>query len=264
MIAAKAAAATANSPEKTWFPYWRPNPTARLRLFCFPFAGGTASVFHRWARSGPWADADVLAVQYPGRETRISEPLCYRVHALVEKLGPVILPLLDRPFAFLGYSLGTYVCLELAHWLQRRGAPLPLGLMLAAGAPPHLRRSQALYTLLDEDFIAELKRYGGTPAQVLAHRELMELLLPVLRADFEMADMYRRAPEPRLALPFAVWGGQADADPSPQELEGWRALTSASFSLQLLPGGHFFLLSEGARFREGAERTLHQWAAKWT
>jgi medium-chain acyl-[acyl-carrier-protein] hydrolase len=241
-----------------WFPYWRPQPEARLRLFCFPFAGGTASVFHRWACSG-LEDVDVVAVQYPGREARIHEPGYRGVPELVQALGPIIRPLLDRPFAFLGYSLGSYVSLELAHWLQREGASAPLGLMLAAGVPPHQRQSQKLYTLRDEDFIAELERYGGTPPQVLADRELMDLILPMLRADFEMADEYRRAPEPRLSVPFSVWGGEEDTSPSPRVLAGWRDHTTASFELQVLPGGHFFLLSAGERFREGVHRTLHQW-----
>lgn len=254
-------ASLAGSPAKVWFPYWRPNPEARLRLFCFPFAGGTASGFQRWARSG-LSDVDVLAVQYPGRETRIREPMYRRVPELVQALGPIILPLLDRPFAFLGYSLGSYVSLELAHWLQHEGAPAPLGLLLAAGEPPHQRQSQKRYTLQDEDFIAELKRYGGTPPQVLEDRELMELILPVLRADFEMADEYRRAAEPLLSLPFSVWGGEEDTAPSPRALEGWRDHTTASFELQLLPGGHFFLLSAGEKLRESVHRTLHQWAAK--
>lgn len=253
-------ATTAAAALKAWFPYWRPNPEARLRLFCFPYAGGTASVFHRWARQGVGAGVDVIAVQYPGHETRLTEPLCRRVPALVDSLGPAIRPLLDRPYAFLGYSLGTYVSLELAHWLQHVGAPPPLGLMLAAASPPHLRRSQELYTLLDEEFIAELKRYGGTPAQVLAHRELMEMLLPVLRADFEMADEYRRAPEPRLPLPLSIWGGTEDADVAPTALVGWHELSTGDFTLRLLPGGHFFLLSAGDKLREDVERTLRQWA----
>jgi len=246
---------------KRWFPYWRPNPGARLRLFCFPFAGGAASAFQRWARPG-LEDVDVLAVQYPGREGRMREPAYRRVPELVQALGPLLRPLLDRPFAFLGYSLGTYVSLELAHWLQAEGAPAPLGLMLAAGPPPHQRQRRKIYTLGEEDFIVELKRYGGTPPEVFENRDLMDLLLPLLRADFEMADEYRRAPEPRLSLPFSVWGGAEDTSPLPQALEGWRDYTTASIELQVLPGGHFFLLSAGERLREGVQHTLHQWAAK--
>jgi medium-chain acyl-[acyl-carrier-protein] hydrolase len=239
---------------KTWFPHWRPKPEARLRLFCFPFAGGSASVLQRWAGLGP--SVEVLAVQYPGRETRFNEPPCRRIPTLVESLGPVVRELLDRPFAFFGYSLGTLVCLELAHWLQGVGAPAPLELMLAAGSPPHRERAKRIYTLPDADFIAELRDYGGTPPQVLAHRELMELFLPVLRADFEMADEYRRPPEPRLAMPITVWGGAEDTRPLPRLLAEWRDFTSGDFGLQILPGGHFFLFAHD-KLREGVEQRCH-------
>lgn len=260
MSTAHSGGAAAGSPTKVWFPYWRPKPEAQVRLFCFPFAGGTASVLQRWAQAG-FAEIDVLVAQYPGHETRFREPLFRSVPALVETLGPLLLPLLDRPFAFFGYSLGSYVSLELTHWLQRAGAPAPLGLMLAAGAPPHLKQHHGVYALPEEAFLAELRRYGGTPPQVLAERELMELLMPVLRADFEMADEYRRAPEPRLALPLSVWGGQEDTEPSPRALEAWRDHSTAPFALEVLPGGHFFLQTSGDRLREGVERTLRQWSA---
>jgi len=254
-------APVAGSPTKLWFPYWRPKPEARVRLFCFPFAGGSASAFQRWAQAG-LRDVDILAVQYPGRETRIREPLCRRAPELVQALGPVLRPLLDRPFAFFGYSLGTYVSLELAHWLQHEGAPAPLGLMLAAGSSPHQKQSRKRYTLGDGELLEELGKYGGTPPQVLENRELMELLLPVLRADFEMAEEYQRAVEPRLSLPFSVWGGQEDASPAPEALEGWRDYTTGPCTLQLFPGGHFFMLStSGDALKESVQRTVHQWAA---
>ena len=243
-----------------WFPYWQPNPQARLRLFCFPFAGGSASVFHRWALAGLSKEVDVLAVQYPGHETRMREPLHHRVPEVVEALGPVIRPLLDRPYAFLGYSLGCLISLELAHWLRRQGARAPLGLQLAACTPPHQRKIRGRHTLPDKDFIADFNRYGGMPAAVLEHRELMELMMPVLRADIEQVDEYHGPAEPPLSLPFALWGGQEDTDPTPQGLEGWRDFTTGSVELQQLPGGHFFILSAGDQLRKGVEQKLLQWA----
>ena len=155
--------------------------------------------------------------------------------------------------------MGTYVCLELAHWLQREGAPLPLGLMLAAGSAPHHRKRLRRHLLPEADFIAELQGYGGTPPQVFAHRELIELVLPVLRADFEMVDEYDRAPEPRLPVPLAIWGGEQDCSVPLPAIEGWRDHTTASVEIALLPGGHFFLNSAGEQLREGVERTLRQW-----
>lgn len=192
----------------------------------------------------------------------MSEPPYRSILSLVERLGPVVRTLLDRPFAFFGYSLGTYICLELAYWLQCANAPSPLGLMLAAGIPPHHKRSQSLHTLPDTDLIAELRKYGGTPAQVLEHRELMAMLMPILRADLQMAAEYRRAPEPPLALPLTAWGGSEDASVSSDALNGWRDFTSSDFALHTIPGGHFFFLSASEALQESMNRTLSQWAAK--
>jgi medium-chain acyl-[acyl-carrier-protein] hydrolase len=250
-------AGAASTPPKIWFPYWYPKPEAQLRLFCFPFAGGTASVFHRWADPGP--SVEMLSIQYPGRETRFREPPCHRLRTLVDSLGPVILPLLDRPYAFFGYSLGALLSFELARWLRRAGAPAPLGLMLAAGMPPGRPWRRITHTLSQEDFTAELHRYAGTPPEVLAHPELLEMLLPMLRADFEMVETHIVTPEPPLSVPFAVWGGAEDEQPSPQALEGWRDYTSSDFMLQLFPGGHFFLQSSSNILREALVRTMARW-----
>ncbi|MBN1204154.1 MAG: thioesterase [Myxococcaceae bacterium] len=249
----------ARAPAKAWFPYWKPKPEARLRLFCFPFAGGSASVFHRRADFGP--TVEVLVAQYPGREGRFAEPPFRRVTTLVEALAPVMLPLLDRPFAFFGYSLGTLVAFELARWLRRSGAPAPRGLLQAAGRPPTLLRKRGVHELPTEEFIEVLRRYGGTPPAVLAHRELLELLIPMLRADMEMVETYTAAEEPPLSMPIIALGGEEDAEPTPQELEGWREFTSRDFKVQLLPGGHFFLLSAGESLSDVVEPTLQHWAS---
>jgi surfactin synthase thioesterase subunit len=217
---------------------------------------------HRWADFGP--SVEVVAVQYPGRETRFHEPPVRRLTALVEALGPAILPLLDRPFAFFGYSLGTTLCLQLAYWLRHARAPAPRGLMMAAGTPPRLWKPRGVHHQPDEAIIATLREYGGAPPQVLAHDELMQLLLPMVRADFEMLDTFSAPGEEPLSVPLSVWGGTEDRQPSPQQLEAWRDYTTRDFSLQLIPGGHFFLLSAADALREAMERTLSRWASKGT
>lgn len=250
----------ARPASKTWFPYWKPKPEAQLRLFCFPFAGGTASNFQRWADFGPSIEA--IAVQYPGREMRLPEPPFRSVRALVNALGPEMLPLLDRPFVLFGYSLGALIAFEMANWLRSEGAPAPQGLMVAAASPPGRRKSRNMYLLPDKAFIQELRDYGGSPTQVLAHQELMEMLLPMLRADFEMVETYALGEVRPLSIPIAVWGGTEDRGPAPQQLEGWRDFTSQGFTSQLISGGHFFMLSAGAELREAMEKTLMDWSAE--
>ncbi|HVG59534.1 MAG TPA: alpha/beta fold hydrolase [Hyalangium sp.] len=251
---------TAGQGGKVWFPYWKPRPGAALRLFCFPFAAGSASALHRWADLGP--SIEVMAVQYPGRETRFQEPPLRSITALVEALGPAMLPLLDRPFAFFGYSLGASISLQLAYWLRRTGAPAPQGLMIGAGTPPGFWKPRGALHMSDEALIAMLREYGAAPPQVLAHEELMRLLLPMVRADFEMIDTYPVPDEEPLSVPLAVWGGTEDLQPSPQHLEAWRGYTTRDFTLQLISGGHFFLFSAAELLREAMERTLLRWSSK--
>ncbi|WP_224367779.1 thioesterase II family protein [Hyalangium versicolor] len=257
MTSAPSGTGPLDTTAKVWFPYWKPRTGARVRLFCFPFAGGSASTLHRWASLGP--HVEVVAVQYPGRETRFQEPPFNRLSVLVDALGPVMLPLLDRPFAFFGYSMGTFISLMLAYWLRRSGAPAPRGMMMAAGSPPRLWIPRGTHLLSEEELIGELRRYGSAPPQVLAHRELMQLLLPMVRADFEMLDTFVHPDEPPLSLPISVWGGTEDRKPTPESLEHWRDYTTQDFSLQLIPGGHFFIQTAGEQLRDAVEKTLLRW-----
>lgn len=168
-------------------------------------------------------------------------------------------PLVGSAVRVFGYSLGTSVCLELARWLERVRAPAPKGLLLAAGAPPSPQRSRLLYALPEAEFIDALRRFGGTPPEVLAHREFTDLLLPVLRADFEMAETYAPAALPVLSVPMAVWAGAEDSSLSPAALERWRDFSTGDFSLRMVPGGHFFLNSPDGRLLREVEGTRLPW-----
>jgi surfactin synthase thioesterase subunit len=155
--------------------------------------------------------------------------------------------------------MGSSIALMLAYWLRRSGAPAPRGLLMAAGTPPNVWTPRGTHTLPDEGVIDELRRYGAAPAQVLANQELMELMLPMVRADFEMLDTLAPPSEPPLSVPLAAWGGTEDPQPTPHELEAWREYSTQEFSLQLITGGHFFIHSAGNALLEGVERTLIRW-----
>jgi medium-chain acyl-[acyl-carrier-protein] hydrolase len=246
---------------KTWFPFARPRPDARLRLVCFPFAGGTGSFLQRWADQIP--DVEVYAAQYPGRETRFTETPFREVRTLAEALGPVVRSLADRPLVIFGYSLGTLVAVEVTRWLLRQGGPLPLGLLVAAGTPPGRRTSRPLYALSERDFIQALEDYGGTPPQVLAHKDLMEMLIPMLRADFEMVDTYKLTDASPLPLPVHAFSGERDPHALPPVMQGWKDFTSTpDFSLQVFPGEHFFINTAADPLREALERSMLQWCPR--
>jgi medium-chain acyl-[acyl-carrier-protein] hydrolase len=224
-----------------WLPYRRPRPAATLRLFCFPYAGGAASAFRGWAEALP-EDVEVCAVQPPGRERRLVERAFVRMEPLVEALATALEPLLDRPFLLLGHSLGAKMAYELTRELMRRGAPLPRHLIASGSRAPHMPSDDPpVHRLPDDELVRELHRLGGTPAAVLASEELMSLLLPLLRADFELNETYRPGLEAPLPVPLSAYGGTEDPECPPETIAGWSAHTAAPFRQRMVPGGHFFL-----------------------
>jgi medium-chain acyl-[acyl-carrier-protein] hydrolase len=224
-----------------WMIYPRPNPAARLRLFCFPYAGGRASMFRHWPEALP-PSVDVGLVQLPGRETRLGEPPFTRLEPLVRALAEALRPHLNRPFAFFGHSMGALVSFELARELRRASAPTPVQLLVSGCPAPQLGAlGPLLHSLPEPDFKKELRRLGGTPRDVLGHAELMQLLLPLLRADFAAYETYTHQWEPLLDCPISALGGLDDQQVSPGRLHAWSEQTRRRFRLRMLPGDHFFL-----------------------
>ena len=231
-------AATAFDP---WIAYRKPNPQARLRLFCFPYAGIGASIFRTWPDGLP-EDVEVCPVQFPGRGTRLMETPFTRLTPLVQALEEALLPLLDKPFAFFGHSLGASVGFELARQLRRRSGIQPVRLFVSADRAPQIpTRDRPIHTLPEGKFLDELRHLNGIPGKVLEDAEIMQIMLPVLRADFTVYETCMYSTEPPLDCIISGFGGLQDRRVSRSDLEAWRDQTSVSFSLRMFPGDHFFL-----------------------
>ena len=227
-----------------WFPLRDARRSAELRLFVFPYAGGRASAFRGWSRALP-ESIEVLALQPPGREQRLAETPLASVPEAVAAILPVLEPLCDRPFAFFGHSLGGLVAYEVVRALRARGAPLPVHFFASGSRAPHAPPPERpIHVLSGQAFLDRLLALGGTPPQVLACRELMELFTPMLLADFRMSETYRaERPEP-LPMPLTALGGADDAEVSRERLALWSELAGAGFELLWFPGGHFFVHAE--------------------
>jgi surfactin synthase thioesterase subunit len=217
----------------------------RLRLFCFPHAGGGASKYYRWSDQVP-AAIRLMPVQLPGREQRLREQPFAEIEPLVEAAGAALQPHFDRPFALLGQSMGALVAFELARWLRRGGHRQPRCLVVASSAAPQVTScDDPIHLLPRSQFLAELQsRYGGVPAAVAEHKELMDLLLPALRADVAVVETYCYQHEPPLEYPVLAIGGTDDHVVSPAKLAAWSEQTAAEFQLKMLPGDHFVLDSQ--------------------
>lgn len=214
-----------------------------LRLFCFPYAGGGASVFRQWGQKLP-LEIEACPVYLPGRESRLNEPLYTELDPLVTALSEALQPHLDIPYAFFGHSLGGLLAFELARHLQAQQQIGPQHLFVSAHRAPQLPLKRTpIRALPDAEFRKALFKIGGTPAAVLAHEELMELLTPIIRADFTIYETYRYRPGAPLTCPLTAFGGTQDHLVSRAELEPWREQTSNTFTLTMLNGEHFFVQS---------------------
>ena len=221
----------------------RPAPRARpaLRLFCFPYAGAGASAFREWDRGLP-TELEVAAIRLPGRESRFLEEPYESLEPMIEALIEVLALHRDAPFAFFGHSLGALVAYELTCALHDRGAPLPVHLFASGRVAPHLKDPDGdVHKMTDAQLVQELRERGQTPEEVLESEELLEMLLPAVRADFAVAELYRPRSRPPLPLPLTAFGGTADTDVPEFTVRAWADHTSAAFTSRMFPGGHFFL-----------------------
>ena len=224
-----------------WLPAFKEMPNTRLRLFCFPYAGGSAASFRGW-QDNFRASIQVSAVQPPGRGERLSEPAFKHLPDMIQSLGPALSPYFDKPFAFFGHSMGALILLELTRWLRRTHGLMPVHLFISGRRAPQLPNDEPpSHDLPEPEFIERLRQLNGTPQEVLDHPELMQLMVPLLRADFSVCETYQHESEPPFDIPITVFGGLADVEVSRDKLEPWRAHTTASFSLHTLPGDHFFI-----------------------
>jgi medium-chain acyl-[acyl-carrier-protein] hydrolase len=221
-----------------------PDPNATARVFCFPYAGGGAAAFLPWRPLFTPHGIDFCCVQLPGRETRFGEALVSSMPELVRAICSGLEAHLARPFSLFGHSMGAIVAYEVACELRRRGGPMPEWLFVSGSLAPHRRDAESLHTLPTAQFIDTLvRRYNGIPPEILANQELLDLTVPILRADFALLELHRRDTATALPVKFAVFGGDADPSVRPDALDLWREATNdqQAFRTRLFPGDHFFI-----------------------
>jgi len=232
---------TVADSSQLWLPFRKPNDAARMRLFCFPYAGGGAHAFRAWQAALP-PYVEVCAVQPPGHGNHFRQRPFTRIGPLVQAGSEALFPLLDMPFSFFGHSMGALLGYELAQHLRGAHGIEPQRLFVSGSpAPQFAENHEPIYGLPHDEFIEELRRLGGTPREVLENEELLEVMLPMLRADFEVVGTFTHSERPPLSCPITVFGGLRDEEVSREELEGWREHTNAEFSMRMLDGDHFFL-----------------------
>ncbi|MDH5548004.1 MAG: thioesterase domain-containing protein [Gammaproteobacteria bacterium] len=241
---------------RKWFRVNAPENGASIRLFCFPYAGGSEHVFASWSKQLP-KEIAVCPLLLPGRGARIREKPGVKLSFLLSELSIAIKEYSDLPFAFFGHSMGAMLSYELSVRIREDHGLVPEHLFVSGrGAPqcerpPTSRRPKSMAALSDSEFIKELKKFEGTPEQIFSDKELLNLFLPILRSDFELADRYEYQQKEPLNCPITAFGGRGELDEvSIENLRGWSDRTCVQFDKFLFEGGHFFIKSAERRILE--------------
>jgi len=223
----------------TWIRCFHPSDAAVARLVCFPHAGGSATYYFPLSRATPpWLD--VVAVQYPGRQDRRTEPCVEDLHELADRVFEAVRGWTDLPFALFGHSLGASLGFEVGMRLEKDGRP-PLALFASGRRAPSRHRNERVHEQDDAGIIAELKRLAGTDTRMLGEEDVLRMILPSLRGDYKAAETYRGRPGDRLTAPITALTGTDDPQVTLEEANAWAGHTSSAFTLRTYPGGHFFL-----------------------
>lgn len=233
-----------------------PHARRRVRLFCFPYAGGGSSAYLPWVNEiAP--EVEVCPVQLPGREGRMREQPFTQMEPLIEALAQALEPFLDLPFAFYGHSLGALISFELARHLRRQHGPTPVQLLVSGCHAPQLPMTdEPIHQLSDEEFVQALRRFNGTPDTVLQDADLMRMLLPLLRADFAIYETYTYTAEAPLNYPIASYGGLHDFRASRESVEAWKQQTDHKFIFRMYVGDHFFIHTKRKILLQGLYQDL--------
>jgi len=230
-----------------WVIRAKKNNLARIRLYCFPSAGRGASSFGSWTQIVR-PELDICSIQLPGRENRYRESSLARIDDVLSGLLPHIEGSLELPFAFFGHSLGALIGFELIRLLRKRGSGLPLHFFVSARRAPNLAEpNPPISHLPDAEFLENVQqRFGGIPEAILKSPDMLQIMTPVLRSDFEMIEKYQYRNEDPLDCPITALGGLGDSSLSQWELEAWKNQTSGRFQVNMFPGDHFYLQNSRA------------------
>ncbi|MFJ3090579.1 thioesterase II family protein [Streptomyces sp. NPDC086838] len=231
---------TSTRPATSWLRRFHPAEQAPVRLFCLPHAGGSASYYFPVSRALAPA-ADVIAVQYPGRQDRRSEPCVDDVRRLADLVTAEMLPWCDRPVALFGHSLGATLGFEVALRLEAAGTTPRVLFASGRRAPSRPRENENVHLSPDAQLLTTIRRMSGTDPAVLADDELLRSILPAIRADYKAAETYRYEPSAPLTCPIEVLNGTEDPEVTTEEAKAWTTHTTASCTFHTYKGGHFYL-----------------------
>lgn len=226
--------------ESLWIRRYHPCPKAKIRLVCLPHAGGSASFFFPMSRALTPA-VEVLSVQYPGRQDRRHEPCIENLNELADRIFDAIRGQTDRPLALFGHSMGATLAFEVAVRLETKLGITPRHLIASGRRAPSAVSTEQVHLLDNAGIIANVRKLSGTSDDMLDDAELVQMVLPAIRADYRAIETHRGQPDATVSTPITVLTGDADPQVPLEDAHKWNAHTTLASEVLVFPGGHFYL-----------------------
>jgi medium-chain acyl-[acyl-carrier-protein] hydrolase len=227
-----------------------------FRVLCFPYSGGTAQVYRPLTNLLP-DGVSVYSYELPGRGRRFGEEIPGMLSGLVEDAFSSIRGLIERPYAFLGHSLGGIIAFEMTRHLRKQGQPLPKHLFVSGIRAPQVpKREGEAFNLPRQAFIEKIKDMGGTPSEILENEEMLDIMIPVLRKDFQIYETYSYSQDVPMPIPITAFGGRGDNFVTEDDIRQWSEHTSSLFDMQIFAGDHFFILDNMNNVAQSIARAI--------
>lgn len=233
--------------------------TNSVRLICFPFAGAGASFFHAWSKFGI-DGLEICPVQLAGRERRIADDPFTNMHEAADALLPeVIATAKGEPVALFGHCfMGSVLAYELALRLLDKNPESVRHLFVSASRVPAVAKQFGAEQLSDDLFLDMVKSVTGYRHPAFEIPEMRELLLPALRADFQMDETYLPRGFKALSIPITAIMATNDEFVSKEQVSEWRSYTTSTFELMPIEGGHMYLAENALPLVQLISNQLHK------
>lgn len=227
-----------------WLRRYFPKPDAQVRLVCLPHAGGSAS-FYRPVAAAHSGSADVVVLQYPGRQDRYRDEFIETIDEYADAIAAVLRGQPGLPTVFFGHSMGATLGFEVAHRLESGAGRPPEALIASGRRAPGTVRDEQVHARDDEGVLRELRELNGASA-ALEDEEVVRMSLPAIRNDYRAVEQYPARPERSIGCALTVLVGDDDPKTTVDEALRWKEHTSGAFRLRTFAGGHFFIAPHAA------------------
>ncbi|MCU5554340.1 thioesterase domain-containing protein [Bacillus cereus] len=213
----------------------------KIKLFCLPYAGGTANIYIKWRRY-LLPEIELIPLELAGRGKRIGDLLYSDMNEAIEDIYQTIKPHLDgTPYAFWGHSMGSLLAYECTHKILEQQHKGPETIFFSGKNPPHIKVKKIRHLLPNREFIDEVFSMGGTSKELIEQEDLLDFFIPILRADFRLVETYQYCRKKKFLFDIAVLNGIEDEMTTKIEIEEWTKYTEKQCDIYQLNGAHFFI-----------------------